>query len=90
MLPPIVAAGSSKSAQVEQKSSTPLLLSRRATLPSLTITSNTWSCKVLYSHRGGVILPKVLTKTFAQSLCCQKLFIKSLLIRNYIHSFDGH
>lgn len=85
-----MAAGSSEVAQVEQRSRTPLLLSRLETLSSLAITSNTLLCKVLYSHRDGVSLPKVLTKTFAQCLCSQNLFIKSLLIRNEVQSFDGH
>lgn len=85
-----MAAGSSEVAQVEQRSSTPLLLGRHETLSFCAITSNTALCKVLYSHRDGVSLPKVLTKTFAQRLCSQNLFVKSLLVRSEVQSFDGH
>lgn len=61
-----------------------LLLGRHDT------TSSTPLHIVLFSHRDGVSLPKVFTKTFAQHLCSQNLFMKSLLIRNEVQSSDGH
>ena len=90
ILPSAMAAGSSEVAQVEERSNTPLLLGRHETLSSFAITSSTPLCKVLYSHRDSVSLPGVLTKTFAQGICSQNLFIKSLLIRNEVQSLDEH
>jgi len=88
-LPSAMAAGSSEVAQAEQRSSTRLLLGRHATLSPFAVSSNTPLHKVLYSHRDSVRLSKVLTKIFAQCLCSQSWFIKSLLSRNEVQSFDG-
>lgn len=84
ILPSAMAAGSSKVAQVEERSSIPLLLGRHETLSSFAITSNTLLWKALYSHRDSISLPKVLTKTFTQHLRSQNLFMKILLIQNEV------
>lgn len=84
ILPSALAAGSSEVSQVEERSSTPLLLGRHETLSSFAIISNTLLWKVLYSHRDRISLLEVLTKTFIQHLCSQNLFMKSLLIQSEV------